>query len=170
MIVARGREQHQRIDRPVRRNLKEGIARDRFLIDEERGLAGIAQQQRRQHDAVPSPADRALAEVAHIRVQGLAPGDAQEHAAKDHEPAAPRMNHEPNCVARIERRDDAGMMRDRHHAERRDDHEPEQHHGSECAADFFRAEALRGEQAEQNDHRHRHYEGLECRGDHIHTL
>ena len=40
-------------DRPARRQPEERVAVQRRVLDQQRGLAGIAEQQRRQHDAVP---------------------------------------------------------------------------------------------------------------------
>jgi hypothetical protein len=52
---------------------------------EQRALAEVVEQEARQHDHVPGPADRAAAEVAHVGVQRLAAGDDQEHRAEQQE-------------------------------------------------------------------------------------
>jgi len=75
------------------------------------------------------------------------------------------VGHEADGAARIERGDDARMARDRRQTQHRDNDEPEHHHRPERAAYFLRPEALRGEQAQKNGHRHRHDEGFE-RGRH----
>ncbi len=71
-----GGKAHQWIDRPGRGQLKERIAVDDALLDQERGLAGVAEQKRRQHDPVPGQANGASAEMPHVGVQGLGAGDA----------------------------------------------------------------------------------------------
>ncbi len=110
-----GRERDQRIDRPARaRSGKTDCRVTVPLLHQERGLPGVAQEQCRQHDRVPGPADRPLTEVAHVGVQRLSAGDAQKYAAEHQKAAAAGVAQESDRVARIERDEhlrDAGQWR-----------------------------------------------------------
>ncbi len=108
--------------------------------------------------------------MTHVRVQRLAAGDAQEHAAQDQKPGAAGSHHETDGVARIHRRNDLGALEDRRNPKQRDDQKPQHHHRPKRTADLLRAEALRREEHQQNDDRHRHDIGLEGVRDDIDTL
>src|SRR5260370_42651526 len=108
--------------------------------------------------------------MTHVCVKRLATGYAQEYAAEDEDPRTARMAQELHRVTRIERGHDGGVSNDRGHAESGDHQKPEQHHRPEGAADFFGTEALRGEQRDQDGHRHRHDERLEGIGDDVEAL
>jgi hypothetical protein len=71
---------------------------------------------------------------------------------------APGVNHEFDGVLGIKRHDHGGMLGNREHAQYRDDEEPQQHHRPEGAPDVLRAESLRREQHDENQHRARHDE------------
>ena len=55
-------------------------------FEDERRLAGVIEHQAGEHHAVPGEADRPGAEMAHVGVERLGAGDAQEHAAEHEEP------------------------------------------------------------------------------------
>ena len=78
-------------------------------VDHDRGLAGIVEQQRRQHQAIPGEPDRPRAEMTHVGIKRLGAGGAQEHGAQDEETGEAVPEQVAKAVARIERRQHAGM-------------------------------------------------------------
>ena len=83
---------------------KNGCSTAARLVMQQRALAEVVQQQRRQHQAEPGEADRTLAEVAHVRVQRLAAGDDEEDRAEHGEAVQSVLLEESHRVTRIERR------------------------------------------------------------------
>ena len=67
---------------PVGRQQKERVLDRVRLGDEQRTLAAIVDQQRRQHEDEPRRPDRRSAEMAEVGIHRLAAGDRQEHRAQ----------------------------------------------------------------------------------------
>ena len=129
------REQHERENRPARSELKEGIAAEDRLVEEERRLARIVDKKRRQHDPVPGGPDRISSDMPHIGVERLAPGDRQEDAAQNGKATPPALRQERDGMSRVDRGEHIGMAQDAAETEHRDHAEPEHHQGSEHRAD-----------------------------------
>ena len=60
------------------------------FAQQQRALAEVVQEQRRQHEHEPREPDRPLAEVPHVGVQRLAAGDDEEDGAEHRETRASR--------------------------------------------------------------------------------
>lgn len=103
------------------------------------------------------------AEVAHIGVERLGAGGAQEHAAQHQEAGQSMPEQIVEPVARVERRQHAGMADDTEQPERPDRHEPERHDRAEQTADARGALGLQAEQRDENEDRQRQHVGRECR-------
>ena len=106
------------------------------MREQQRALAEVVEQQRREHEREPGEPDRPAAEVAHVGVERLAAGDHEHDRAEDQEPVRPvaRGRSAPRShglTAREHRR----AARDPGEPERGDADEPEQHDGAEDRAD-----------------------------------
>ena len=82
------------------------------MLEQERGLAGIIEQQRRQHHSVPGCTNWLAADVPHVGIECLAAGDGEKNPAENRKPAPPAVRQEAGCIARIHRREHARMKRD----------------------------------------------------------
>ena len=77
---------------------------DRLRVgDQQRALAEVVEDQRRQHQAEPREPHRALAEVPHVGIQRLGPGDGEQHGAEHHERGKSVPGDEAQRVQRVER-------------------------------------------------------------------
>src|SRR5438552_369266 len=75
-----------RITTPVGHHEIERV-RDRVGVGEhEGGLTEVVEEERGKHEREPADADRLLAEVAHVGVERLAPGEREEDRTEDEEP------------------------------------------------------------------------------------
>lgn len=145
-----GRQDDQRHQRPTRTHPVEGVV-DVFGVGQEHGaLAEVVEQQAGQDQAVPAPLDRLAAEVAHVGVQRLAPGDHQEHRAEREESGQPVADQEVHAEHRVDRPEDARCVDDVRNAEDGEHAEPEDHHRTEEATDRGGAVALDGEERHQD--------------------
>ena len=77
------RQNHQRIERPFRREQIERIVRGGRIADQQRALAEVVEDERRSDDAEPIDLDRLLAEVPEVGVERFAAGGDQEDGAED---------------------------------------------------------------------------------------
>ena len=110
------------------------------------------------------------AEMAHVRVQRLGAGDAQEYAAEHQKTGGTPGEQVLDAVPRIERPEHRRMLRNTPDAERADHHEPERHDRPERLADPRRALRLKREQPDQHCHGRRQYVSVEGGRDHLQTL
>ena len=99
------------------------------MREQQRALAEVVEQQRRQHERVPGQPDRPPAEVAHVGVQRLAAGDGQhDRAPSDEEAVHAVLDHEGDRVVGVERatgpRGAWTMLMDAEHGQRG---EPQHH-------------------------------------------
>ena len=129
------------------------------MIDEQRGLAGIIEQQRRQYDHIPGGKNRLAAQVSQVGVERLAAGNREKDAAENGQAGPPLVRQEADRVAWINRHHHAWMVHDTRRRPRGDDDEPDQHHRSGNLTDARGAAALNGEQAEQDRDRDGHEVG-----------
>ena len=97
------------------------------MVEEERRLAGIVEEERRQHDPVPGGHDRISADMPHIGVKRLAPGDRQEDAAENGKATPPVVHQEGDRMSRVECGEHLRMVQYAGDTERRDHTEPQQH-------------------------------------------
>ena len=151
-------QNHQGHQRPFRRHQVERVAHGGRVGQQQRALAKVVQRQRRHHDGKPGHADRAPAEVPHVRVQGLAAGHAQHHGAEDDEGDARLRQDEFQRVVGVQRQQDGRMVRDAVQARCRNHNEPQHHHRPEPAPYAGRAAFLHDEQQQQHG---------QCGRDHI---
>ena len=65
---------------------KNGLSIAVGIVEQQRALTEIVQQQRRLDEAEPGEADRQLAEMAHVGVERLGAGGGQEHRSQGKKP------------------------------------------------------------------------------------
>ena len=165
------RHAHQIGNHQEERILDHFCRADRIERQHKCALPHVVQHQRGQHEAHPRNADRAAAEMAHIRIQRLCPGHRQHHAAQGNE-GAEAIGHEE--IERIYRVD--CLQHDRRiggkveQAQRRQRKEIGYHHRAEYAPDSLSPARLNGEQAEQNRHGCRHDPAFETGHDILQAL
>src|SRR5579883_775561 len=140
-------EQYQRENRPERGEIEERIADRGWMFEKKSRLSGIVEKERRQHEPVPGGADRVSADMPHIGIERLAPGDRQEDPAENGKAAPPALPQKGDRISRVDRGEHLRMAQDAAYAQHRDHPEPEQHDRSEHAADARRAAALNGKKA-----------------------
>ena len=73
------------------------------VAEQQRALAEVVQQQRRQTRARTSRAMGLRAEVTHVGVEGLAAGDDEEDGAEREEPVEPVVLKEAHAVDGVDR-------------------------------------------------------------------
>ena len=103
MMAAAVAMRDQRKERPRRRQQEERLLRRLRVGHQQRALAEVVQQQRRQHEREPGDPDRPLAEVPHVRVERLAAGDDEEDRAEDGEAVPAVLAEERDRVTRVDR-------------------------------------------------------------------
>ena len=148
---------HEMVERVLERG---GIAQDQGT------LAEIVEHEAGQDQAEPGEADRVAAEMAHVGVERLRPGDREHDRTQGHERLPAGQPEQAQRVARVEGGEHGGVLHDLGEAEQPEGREPDQHHGPEEPAHAGRAAALQEKQAEQHDGGDRDDVGLErgCRG------
>ena len=156
---------------PVGRKLKEWILQRSWIGQQQGPLSEIVEKQARQHDCKPRQADRRPAEMPHVRVQRLAPGDGKESGAensKGHERGC--MQQEIERIHWIECGQDAGRQQDSAHAQNPDCDEPDEHDGTEDSADESGPPSLHEKKRDQNRNRERNHDGRQPWSIHFKTL
>ena len=108
--------------------------------------------------------------MAHVGIERLAAGDAEEDAAEHQQPAPAAVGQEADGVPRIDGRQHRGMAHDAAQRPARAMTEPDQHDRPEGAADPGRAEPLGREQQRSGSRRPPAYVGLQGAGDDIDAL
>ena len=123
------------------------------LVCEDPGaLAQVVEDEAELHER-PGRVDVGLADVAHVRVEGLRAGGAQEDVAKDHEAGGVdgAVEQEADAAQRVERAEDVEVEADVQQAGDSEEQEPDGHDGTERLADGGGAGALHGKQHAQDD-------------------
>ena len=168
--MAMRRQRDQGIERPGGRHLVERVLGGGGAAQQQRSLPEVVEQQRRKDHREPGGPDRPAPEVAHVRIERLASGDHQDHAAEHEQPAPAVAREERHPVQRVRRPQHGGVGRDLHDAEDRENGEPGEHHRSEHGADARRPVALKPEERDQDRDGGRHDHRLEPRGRHTEPL
>jgi hypothetical protein len=133
------------------------------IEQDERPLAEVVDQQRRQDKAVPGDADWTLAEVTHVGVERFAAGNGQHHRAQHREPAPSVHGEEAERPAWVHRHEHARHLHDPDDAEHDERHKPGHHDRPEQDANDVRSEALHHEQPDDDRKRDRQHERSEGR-------
>jgi hypothetical protein len=120
------------------------------VLQDQRALAEIVDDERGKHQAEPGGTNRVFAEMAHVGVERLGPGHREEHRAQNDQPDHPVVREEVGRVVGIERVQDLEIVADMHEAEDRERDEPHQHDRPEPGGDLARPAALHREQADQD--------------------
>ena len=160
----RSGEHHQRHLQDQRAQYEERISVGRNRpIHNHGGLAGIVQEQCRQHQSIPADPDRPWTEMTHVGVQGFGTRSAQEdgtqHQKSGH--SVPEQVGKP--VTRIERRKHAGMAPDTRQSQHPDSDEPHRHNRPEQLTNSRGAQGLQAKHTDQDDNRQRQHIGSERR-------
>ena len=150
------RHQERRRAQPV-----EDVLGGHALVEHDGGLAGVIEHQARKHDGRPRQPDRPGAEMAHVGVERLGAGDAEEDAAQDGEARESAMGEIGDRVARVEPEQHRGVAGDAPDAQQGDGGEPGRHHRAEGLPDARGSLGLNGEQRNQDRDRGRHHIGAE---------
>ena len=167
MMVASARQQHHGDQEPPGAEPEEDVAIGGRPVQHDGGLAGIVEDEAREHDAEPGQADRRRAEMPHVGVERFGSRDAQEHAAEHQERREAARSNEAKAVERVHGDEHGWIVPDAGQPENRERQEPETHHGTEGLADALGPERLDGEQAdEDHDGRGQHVR-LERGCDHV---
>jgi hypothetical protein len=95
------------------------------------GLAGVVEHQARKHDRRPRQPDRLGAEMTHVGVECLGPGDAEEDAAQDGKAFEPVVGEIGDRVAWGEPEQHRRMLGDPPDAQQGNGGEPGRHHRTE---------------------------------------
>jgi hypothetical protein len=143
------REQDQRHLQRVRAKREERIGAGAAL-DHDRRLAGIVEQQARQHQPVPGQADRLGAEMAHIGVKRFRSSGAEENGAEHQKAGQAVAEQIGKAVARIERDQHAWMVHDSDQSEHADGDKPQRHDRPEQLADAISPLRLQCKQTHQD--------------------
>ena len=155
---------------PLGASLKNGLPVSEGVLDQQCGLAGVAQQECGQDDPIPGRADRRAAEVSHVSVERFTAGDCQEDTAEYDEALPTVTRQKAQRLERIDRGHDDRLADDTEQAEYCNGGEPEQHDRPKDAADTGGAARLDEEQAEQYCQGRRQHVGLERVGDDVDAL
>jgi hypothetical protein len=147
----RRREHQQRHASPFGREQVERILDRRGIAEDQRALAEIVEQERREYEKEPRAADRPLAEMAHVRVERLDARDRQHDGAERDERDGRVARDEARGVHRVDRDQHAGPAQHLAPAEHREDDEPQRHHRPEHRTELAGAAALHGEQDHEDD-------------------
>ena len=154
-------EHDQREQPPVRRQVVEGLLDRQRLVQDQRALAEIVEDEPGQDEGEPGDADRQAAEVAHVGVERLGSRHRQHDGAQRHEGLRARDLEEAERAERVERLEHARVLDDLVEAEHAQDREPGQHDRPEQLADHRRPPALDQEQRHQHHGGERHDVGRE---------
>ena len=87
-----GRQDHQGDQAVVRHQLEERRADRARVVQDQRSLAEVAEDAGREDEQQPGAGDRGPAEVAHVGVEGLDPGDREDDGGEREEAVDPLWN------------------------------------------------------------------------------
>jgi hypothetical protein len=169
-ITVAQNEGNQRIERPGRRHLEEGIADLVGMGEQHRALAEVVEHERRHRHAEPGRADRPLAEVAQVGIERLGAGHAEHHRPEGDERNRRMAEQEQQRVVRRERLQDRDVVANVGQAEHCKDDEPHRHHRAEQPADALGTVTLEEKESGENDERDRHDPGVQSRGRDLQAL
>ena len=151
-----GRQDHHWIQRPARSHEEQRRGGGLGSLQQHRALAEVVQHQRGKRQREPRHPDGLYAEVAHVRVEGLAAGHHQEDRAQDDEGVPAVSGEETDRVSGVKRREYRRVHDDPRHPQHRKGDKPDNHHGTEHGANRRRAPRLNQEHANQDGDRDGH--------------
>jgi hypothetical protein len=146
---------HERQQRPLGGEQKEGLRRGLSIDEQQRSLTEVVEEQGRQNEPEPGHSNRPPAEVTHVGIQRLAAGHDQKDRAEHRHTVKPMLSEEHDCVPGIDRFEDDRFAHDPHDAQCRNRNEPEHHDRPEKPADPVRAIALNAEDDAKDSDRYR---------------
>ncbi|MNJ32764.1 hypothetical protein D3C77_274380 [compost metagenome] len=144
----RGQDQHRPIDQ-LRHHVPEGVVGGAGMSQQEGALAQVVQRQAGQDGEQPTLADRRLAEMTHVRIEGLGPRHGQEDAAQDDEAEEAVLEKQLNSIVRRQGAQDGDVVEDMHDAQQAQAQEPAQGDRAEKPRQPGRAPRLHHEQGDQ---------------------
>ncbi len=153
------RVEHPTIDEAVERILNRAFA----LLQNQRALAKVVNDQARENDQRPGVPNRSATEMAHVGVEGFAPGDTENDRAQNEKARAAVHAKELKRIGWIRGFENAWISKDPRKSCGRDDNKPDESGRAEDRADARSSATLNHEQADQNRDRKRHDIGIECR-------
>ena len=137
----RGQRDH-RIQQPVRRQQIERVGDGLRIAQQQRTLAEVVEQERRQHQVEPGKLDRLAAEMPHVRIERLGARQGQHGGAQGEEAKQGVRLEEADRVPRRQRAQYLRVVSDADDAEAAQRDEPEHHDRAEQRADRRRAPTL----------------------------
>ena len=158
-----GGQAHQRHQQPVGGHQEKRVLHSLWVLQQQRTLAKVIERETGHDDGKPSHANRLLAKMPHVGIQGLTAGDAQHHCAQDDEGGARLRPHEHQRVMWADGPQNGRILDDVRHAQHRNGDEPHNRDGPKKLANARRATLLHGKQAKQNDEGDGNDPLLECR-------
>ena len=165
----RGQHDH-RDTRPTRREQVERIADRRRLVQHERTLAEVVDDQRGEDEGEPADPDRPASEVAHVRIQRLGAGDGQHDRAHRDESGVGMIGEEGADVGGRQAAQHLGVLRDARQPGQYEHDEPDDHDRPEQPADLVRAPPLRREEHGKDDRTDRQHDIVRRRRGHLDAL
>jgi len=151
-----GRQNHQRDQRPARRQQIERVARGFRIAQQHGALAEIVEHQCRQHQDEPGAGDGLAAEMAHVGVQRFGARQCQHHGTQDGNANAWMSLEETHGPHRVQCLEHFGMLADAIDTQPAQHQEPGHHHRPEQLADAIGTVFLDQKQRHQHHQRNRH--------------
>jgi len=108
--------------------------------------------------------------MPHIGIKRLGAGHREDDRTQQHEAINGVADNQLDPIERVQRLEDAGILRDLRQPEKPKYREPEDQHRAEEAAHAPRAAPLRHEQDDQQHQRERYHIGLQLRRSHLQTF
>ena len=145
-----GGQDNQRQQRPLRGQHEKGIFNGLGVQHQQCTLAEIIQHQCRQHQAIPGAADRCFAEVAHVGIQRLGPGQCQYHRTQGQIRTNTVLVDEAKGMQGVDGGQYSRGLQDLQQSQHAYRAEPESHDRPEQHADTGGTEALQDKQENQH--------------------
>ena len=142
------------------------------LVGDDPGtLAEVVEDEADLHER-PGGVDVGLAHVAHVRVERLGAGGAEEHVAQDHEAGCVEVavKEEHDAANRVEGAKDAQVEAEVHEASAGEEEEPQRHDRAKELADRGRAGLLQEEEHAQDDDDDGNHDALVVADERVHEV
>jgi len=114
-----GGEEDHREPGPARSQQEERAAGVALVAQDEGALAHVVEDAGREDRQQPGPPDRGAAEMAHVRVQRLSPGDGQDDGGQREERGLEMADQEADGIGGRQRLQDLGVIGDAAHGRAR---------------------------------------------------
>lgn len=131
------------------------------VLEEERALAEVADEERGEDHQEPRGADGALSEMPHVGVEGLAPRDGEHDRPEHQEGSGAVLREEGGRVRGGQGGEDLGAPHDMGRAEGGHGDEPDERDGAEDRAYARGAPPLKEEEADEERDGDRDHEAVE---------